>query len=216
MIKTKHLFLIFLPAILVVILAFWIRVVQYRPLYPEDQPPASTIAPAPIFIPVFPDDPILGEKNAGKTIIAFEDLACPRCQEQIQIFHELIRDYPGRVKVIIKALPVTRFPLSSVQAHAYGYCAREQNGFLVFSEKAIAHEGPLDPAALQALARAVDLDEARLTACLQSGRWEAYQKKVEELAAALGVTALPAVFVDQKLIQEPATIAGWKELLGLE
>ena len=216
MFKTSHLLLIFIPAILIAVLAFWIRAAQYRPLYPKEEPAAATTVPTAAFIPVFSDDPILGEKRAGITIIAFEDLACERCREEIKIFHELIRSYPGRVKVIVKALPVTRFPVSSVQAHAYAYCAREQNGFSVFTEKAIAHEGPFDPVALQTLARAVDLDEARLADCLQSGQPEAYQKKVEDLAASLGITALPAVFVDQKLIQEPATIDGWKELLGLE
>lgn len=217
MFKTWHLLIIFIPAIIVVALAFFIRVAQYRPLYPKTLPPTEIQAPAAssVFIPTFPDDPILGEKRAGKTIIAFEDLLCERCREQMKIFHELIADYPGRVKVIIKALPVTRFPFSSTQAHAYAYCANQQAAWPAFAQKVIAQEGLLDPAALKTLAQAVDLDETRLTTCLQSGQPETYQKKVEDLATTLGITAVPAVFVEQKLIQEPTTVQGWKELLGL-
>lgn len=217
MIKTTHLILIFIPAIIIVALAFFIRVVQYRPLYPKPAPATDVQTPAAssVFVPTFPDDPILGEKRAGKTIIAFEDLLCERCREQIKIYDELITAYPGRVKVIIKALPVTRFPFSSTQAHAYAYCANQQSTWSVFAKKVIAQEGPLDLNALQILAKAVDLDETRLTACLQSGQPEAYQKKVEELAESLGIRAVPAVFVENQLIQEPTTIEGWKELLGL-
>lgn len=213
MIKTSHLLSIFLPAIIIVTLAVFIRLVQYRLLTgePDTTPPAES----PTFVTTFPDDAILGDKRAGKTAVVFADLLCERCRAQLKILPELLRLYPGRVKFIVKLLPVTRFPLSSTLTHAYAYCAREQDKFLTFLTLLIATDDRLDVTALGRLAEESQLDSKALDACLNSDRPKNYEEKQKSLAESLLVTAVPAVFIDGQPITEPISIEGWGELLRL-
>ncbi|MEK7084106.1 MAG: thioredoxin domain-containing protein, partial [Patescibacteria group bacterium] len=127
MLKTRHIIFIFLPAILIAGFALFIQIVQYRSANEAENPETASIQ-----IPVFPDDPILGDKKAGITVIAFEDFGCPGCKDQSDIFNELLDKYPGKIKIIWKGLPVTRFPFSTRRTNEYAFCANRQGKFSAF------------------------------------------------------------------------------------
>jgi protein-disulfide isomerase len=215
MIKTKQLIIIFIPAIVVVFLFFIIRVVQYEPLYPKTPKQSKTEA-TPNFVPIYPEDPIIGQKQAGITIIAFEDLGCDHCKEQLSVFFDLVEKHPTRVKVIWKGLPITRFPVSSVTAHAYAICANKQNKFFEFVNTMLAPNTNLGLNNLAVAADQAGLDKTILTQCLASNIPVDYQAKTEALAQSLGLKGVPVTFIDnQRIATEPTSVDGWKELLGL-
>ena len=216
MIKTRHLVFVFVPAIAVVALVFFIRVAQYEPLYPDYSTPETDNPNSDnSFVPIFSDDPILGSKKAGKTIIAFEDLTCAACRQQMQIFRTLLEKHPNRIKIIWKGLPVSELPYPSAPAHAYAYCAGQQNKFAQFEKEISQTEGPYDSNTLIAIASQSDLDQGLLDICLNSGAPETYQEKTEELAKNVGVAALPTVFVDGEQIDAALTVTGWESFLKL-
>lgn len=214
--KTRYLLFIFLPAILIVAFALFIRLIQYEPLYPNyDKIREQTKNISALdFIPIFPEDPILGSKKAAKTIIAFEDLGCSRCTEQMKIFQELTNSYPNKIKVIWKGLSVTRFPQSSEDAHKYAYCANKQNMFAEF-ENLILESNSISPNSLLNISRQANLNETELSQCLSSGEYEIYNEKNEQLARSLGIGSVPTIFIDNQIIQDPLTIDGWKTILSI-
>src|SRR3989338_1742832 len=150
MLKTRHIFLVFLPALMVAAFVFFIRAIQYEPLSPKASETAEE--PQALQIPIFPDDPMLGDKKAPITLIAFEDAGCAACAEQHAMFQKLLETYPKKIKIIWKPLPVTLIPYPSGRAHEYAYCANQQEKFDVFVTLAFENQNDLSPVALNRLA----------------------------------------------------------------
>jgi len=69
MIPIKKILLIFIPAILVVSFGFFIEIIKYQPLFPKVKPQDNT--PQQFIIPLYPQDPIIGNAKSPITIIAF-------------------------------------------------------------------------------------------------------------------------------------------------
>jgi len=135
MIPTKKLLTIFVPALLVVSLAFFIQIIKYQPLFPKVAQQDNT--PKQFVIPLYPEDPIIGSPKAPITIIAFEDFSCESCNQQSAMLEDLINKYPNKFKVIWKGLPITEFPYSSITSEKYGYCANKQNKFIDFKSSLV-------------------------------------------------------------------------------
>lgn len=205
---------VFVPALLIAGIAVIIRVIQYEPLYPTVTPKTPTGTALPI--PIFSEDPILGNKKAPTTIIAFEDLGCEACKLQMDILQQLLELYPEKLKLIWKGLPTTRIPYPSDVAHRYAYCAHQQEKFVPFIKAAFAIAPNLSSTALEEIVTIVDMDKKRLTSCLESGTAETYLQNTADVAKALGVQAVPAFFVNNTQVTAPTTLGGWKQLLQLE
>lgn len=213
MLSTKKTFAIFIPAILLVSFALFIRIIQYEPLFPdikEDEQKTGEFV-----IPIFSEDPILGDKKSPITIIAFEDFSCPACKEQNTMLDTLIGSYPGKVKVIWKGLPVSEFPYSSQKAHAYAFCAHEQNKFGEFKRLAFTNSDNLSDTILDNIAQEIELNTDKLTSCLESNKPTLNTQTIQQIAQILNVQAIPTFFIDNKQIQTPKTQAEWKMLLNL-
>lgn len=218
MLKTKHIFFILLPAILIVSFFFFIRVIQYEPLYPKAEPakPSETRAAKKIIIPVSSEDPLVGSARAPTMLIIFEDFGCDRCKDVDAVLAKIVEQYPAKIKIIVKALPVARFPYRTDMAHDYGYCAREQGKYPSFARLAFANNTTLSPATLERLGREAGLDPATLAICLAGGKPKAYREKTLALAETLGIASVPAVFLNNEPINPPDSVEGWKEALGLK
>ena len=211
--KSKQLIFIFLPALFLSAFGLLVQVIRYEPLYPKEA--KKTDPKEELTIPIYDDDPILGEKSAPITLIVFEDLLCESCQEQMKLIETLLQRYPKKVKIIWKGLPVTRFPESSELAHQYAYCANEQKKFPEFSRTLIAEGTLSQQPALQSLAHTIDLNAKELGSCLSSGRPINYQEKIEALASWLNIQAVPAVFLNNTQIEPPSDLQGWITMLNL-
>ena len=211
--KIKNLIFLLIPAIAVAGFALFLSISQYEPTYAE---PASNQNKTEnvTFAAIFPEDPIMGNLKAPKTIVAFEDFGCGRCRDQMKTFNELLEKYPNQVKIIWKSLDVTRFPYSSELAHSYAYCANTQKKFTEFKNNLLTLEN-IDEDNLKTGATLTELDKSLLDNCLKSEEVKIYKEKNRQLATTLGVNTVPTIFIDNKAIQEPLTLEGWEALLSL-
>lgn len=214
MLKTRQLVFIFTPATLLVAVFLFVRVVQYQPLFPKEDktenPESETLS-----VPIFPDDPILGNKKAGIGIVAFEDFGCEACKEQTSIFEELISKYPDAIRIIWKGLPVTQFPHPTELAERYGYCANKQGMFDAFKNYAFNNSGNLSEASLEIISEEIKLNKEKLAECLESPAAANHIAQTKQIARILNIQAVPAIFVDGKQIDPPKNLEGWETLLGL-
>jgi len=214
MIKTKQLLVIFIPAILLVILVFFVRVLQYNPLTPSEAE-YEKIKPKEFNIPLDLEDPIMGSKKAGTTLVVFGDFSCPACQNQHQLLKELINKYPTKVKVIWKGVSRTIYPASTEIAHNYAYCANQQSKFNEFAETTFVNGDNLSKEVLDLITVKINLDAKKLTNCLASTNPTNYLQKNENLATLLNIQALPTIFFNNKQVQAPQLLEGWETLLKL-
>lgn len=210
--KTKQLLLIFVPAFLIAIITLFVRVVQYRPLdikvTAEEQAQATTV-------PLLPEDPILGNKKAPITLIAFEDFSCEGCEAQTKLLDEVVQRFPNKLKIVWKGSPVSKFPYDSRPAHIYSYCMNEQGKFSEWKKLAFTNSRNLSAALLPTLRDQIPINIKKFEACLNSTAPEDYIKKTEEIAQSLNIQSVPTFFVDDKQIQPPQTVEGWITLLQL-
>lgn len=215
MISTKKTLIIFLPAILIVAVGLFIRIIQYEPLFP-DRPDETDSQNTDVFtIPIYPEDPILGDKKSPITIVAFEDFSCPACKEQSYIFDQLQTEYPNKIKIIWKGLPVSTFPYPSERAHAYAYCAQQQDKFEAFKQYAFTNNDSLSDPILANIAENIELKNSKLENCLNSLAPEQYIEKTKTIAQLLNIQSVPTFFIDNIQIDHPTTIEGWKNYLNL-
>lgn len=213
MLKTRHIIFLLVPAILIVGAIFAVLVLRYEPLYPDTSKYQEVVDS--FVIPLIPDDPILGDKRAPKTVIIFEDLACSACRTQSDLLHSLVEQYPKDVKVIWKMLSVTQFPYSTRAAHAYAYCANKQSAFDTFATLAFANSTNLSSATLQAIVDQMDINIPAFDACIASEDAALYLDTTENIARALNIQSVPAVFVNNEQVQTPRILDEWKTILQL-
>ncbi|PIT86837.1 MAG: hypothetical protein COU33_00945 [Candidatus Magasanikbacteria bacterium CG10_big_fil_rev_8_21_14_0_10_43_6] len=213
--QTKHLLLIFVPALIIVGTALFVRVIQYKPLYPT-QEQLTEYNDNSLHIPILAGDPILGNKKAPITIIAFEDFACPACKTQSDILKQLLEKHPNDVKLIWKGLPVTTFPHNSRESHLASFCAHEQGLFEPFKDFAFANSDNLSSSIVQAIIEQLpNVDSQGMTTCLTSDRPETYILQTEQIATDIGIQTVPTIFVNNKQVTPPTTLGGWEVSLGL-
>lgn len=214
MISNKKLLSIFIPAILIVSIGLFIQIIKYQPLFPK----IKEIDPATqnqFVIPLYPEDPIMGNTKAPITIIAFEDFSCAACSQQNSTLENLIERHPNKFKVIWKGLPVTEFPFPSLEAQKYAYCANEQKKFYEFKENAFANSLNLSENILQTITSEIELDEKKLSKCLNAPEVSNYINNTKQIAQILNIQAVPAFFIDNKQIKNPSSDYQWEDLLGL-
>ena len=121
----------------------------------------------------------------------------------------------GKVKIIWKGLPVSQFPYPSKLVHTYAYCANKQGKFEGFKNYAFTNFANLSEASLEHIAEEIELDNKKLTECLEASETELYIENTKQIAQILNIQAVPTFFINNRQINQPSTQDGWKTLLNL-
>ncbi len=213
--KLKQLLLIFIPAFCLMALILFIRIVQYEPLYSTPKNQSENTSEEKSSIPIFPEDPILGDKKAASNVLIFADFGCEHCKSDYDIIKELITQYPKKVKVIWKGLPVTKFPYNSEPAHRVAFCAQKQGKFEPLADVFFENQTSLSPENIQTFATQVGLNQTELATCVEAADTTSYIQKNKDLARLLNIQAVPAVFLNNNQIPTPQSLEEWKTVLSL-
>ncbi len=158
------------------------------------------IAANAIFIPNSDSEQTLGNPGSAITIVEFVDLGCKRCLP----FHSAIKDFvdkhPQDIRLVWKDDVKPGFFSDFTLAHQAAYCAGKQNKFWEFIDAALANKNNLAEAGLKKIALDLRIDVEQFWQCANS--YEARQAIAAsgQLADQLGIRSLPAIFVNNKLI----------------
>lgn len=129
------------------------------------------------------------------TVVEFLDFQCPACRAQHARFAAVLPDYGGRVRVVLKHLPLPQHPFAEPAARAH-VCAERQGAA---SGKAMADAlfavGRPDAGTLPALVARLGLDAGRFAACLESPATSRRLRRDRADAEAAGVAALPTFWI---------------------
>lgn len=215
MLKTRHLLFIFVPALLLAAFILFIRIAQYEPLYPKETMQTNKLEQNQV-VPIYPEDPVIGNRSATSTIITFSDFGCAKCKSEMKTLAELMGKYPNKFKIVWKGLPIQRFPYSTDAAHQYAYCANQQRKFLEFTDQAFINIDDLSEANIKNFVTKIPLDDVKLKNCLNSELSKSYVEKNRQLALGLGIQVVPTVFVNNQQIQTPTLIEEWESVLNLK
>lgn len=148
------------------------------------------------------DGRAIGPANAPATLVVYEDFQCPACDAfTTQMEPQLVRDYvtDGKLRIVYKDFLI--IGPESLDAAVAARCAGDQGLFWPYHDYLFANQkgenkGAFKRDRLIAIGRAVGVDEAAFTACLDTqAPAQATQAETNEGRAA-GVDATPTMFLN--------------------
>jgi len=144
-------------------------------------PPTSAIQ-----VKIDGTDPILGDENAGISIVEFSDFQCPFCQ---RAYTGAVADFKksdyfknGEVNLVYKQFPLNSIHPQAQKAAEASECANRQGKFWEYHDKLFENQQSLDINSLKTYASQVGLDNGKFNTCLD--RDEAAAKVASDLKQA--------------------------------
>ena len=157
-----------------------------------------------------------GDPKAPVTIVEFSDFQCPFCQRVQPTLLELLARYPGKVRIAYRDYPLAQIHQRARKAAEASRCAGEQGKFWQYHDLLYADTSKLADADLSAHAKALDLDEARFAACLESGRYGAAVDADQKLGVNAGVNGTPAFLVNGVILEGAQPFSAFEKVIESE
>jgi protein-disulfide isomerase len=133
--------------------------------------------------------------SAPVTIIEFFDYQCPFCLNTNPALTEAIKNHPGKVRLMLKHLPLPIHPDSAL-AHQAALAAGEQGRFWEMHDLLFANQGKLKLTDLLHYAQQLHLDVPTFQKALQSGRFRHVIDDDGAVARGLGISSTPTFFIN--------------------
>ena len=152
---------------------------------------------------IFSTDPYLGKSNAKVTLVIFTDFECEYCRAEVPILKSLMASNQNSVKLVYKDYPLS-IHKNARRAAEIARCAQDQGGgqgkFWAMHDQLFQNQDTLGALDLEKISKDVDIDSAKLKACLDS---QAAAKRIDDNIAEgqrLNVTETPTLFVNERRI----------------
>jgi protein-disulfide isomerase len=143
--------------------------------------------------------PILGAKEAPVTIVEFYDVQCPYCIREYPKLKEILKAYPGKVRLVLKHFPLS-FHKKALPAHAaleFVYQEKGLDTFWKMHDMIVANPRKLEVTDLRGYAEKLGLNLTKFDAVM------ADKNKINELvksdmaeASKYGVRGTPTVLIN--------------------
>jgi protein-disulfide isomerase len=159
-------------------------------------------APEPPVYQIATDDqPVLGIASAPVTIVEFTDYQCPSCAATQPVIEKLVKEYDGRVRLVVRDFPLEQHANAFKAAEA-AEAAREQGKYWEYVAVLFRNQSKLDVAMLKEYAGQLALDRQKFDAALDSGKFsDRVQRDVRD-GLKLGVGGTPTLFVNGRRVAD--------------
>jgi len=144
------------------------------------------------------DTPSRGPATAQVTLLEYADYECPYCQQIQPAVNKLEQTFKGTVAFAYRDYPLPMHANAEKAAEA-SQCARRQGKYWEYHDQ-LTSTKQLDPAALKAHARTLNLDTAAFDKCLDTGETADVVKASADEAVKLGLQGTPSFFVNGRAI----------------
>jgi protein-disulfide isomerase len=176
-----------------------------EPLFPSQAAPSG--GPQPQAAPTSPgagpqrgDLPgRYGNPHATIELVVFNDFECPFCSRLEGTFEALHERYPSQLEVHFRDYPLSMHTHAR-DAHMAARCAHDQGRFWAMHDQLFANQRALERDDLIGYARALGLNTAPFTRCLEEGHHAVAIDRDIAAAKAASVTGTPATFVNGTLV----------------
>jgi protein-disulfide isomerase len=137
-----------------------------------------------------------GDPNALVTIVEFADYQCPYCKQTETTLNNLLRKYPGQVKLAFRDFPLASIHPYAEEAAEAARCAGKQGKFWEFHDALFANQAKLDDPQLKATAQTLGLDKNAFQSCLASGEYNLQVLRDQEEGRKAGISSTPGFFIN--------------------
>ncbi|MEJ7729450.1 MAG: thioredoxin domain-containing protein [Polyangiaceae bacterium] len=161
--------------------------------------------------------PSRGAKNARVVIQMFSDLQCPFCAKVEPTLDDLLREFPGQVRIVFRHLPLPFHTHAAAAAEAAEEAFRQKGdkGFwamadLIFEDQSAS---ALSRAGLADKARKLKLDVAAFDAALDTGRHRPKLEADRKVAAEAGFSGTPGFAIGDYFLGGAQPLANFRRLV---
>ncbi|MCA9662376.1 MAG: thioredoxin domain-containing protein [Myxococcales bacterium] len=176
---------------------------------------APAIAPETRYrVELFPDDHGIGGDAPLVTVVLYADYACPPCARTWSVLENLGEDYGDDLRIVVRSLSAPGFAPGEEAAEAV-MAAGDQGAFWALHRRFFS-EPPMDRRAIEAHAKALNLDLGRLADDLDTGAFAGARLRHRRQALELGVAFGPVAFVNGRPVVGFHDEASWHALIDAE
>ena len=175
---------------------------------PERKVVAASVLPA----------PFRGTANAKVVIQEFSDFQCPFCSRVEPTIDQLLKDYPGKVKVIWRNLPLPFHQDAPLAAEAAreAFTQKGNDGFSKMRELLLKHQKDPDGLKrpqLESYAAQVGLDPQKFAKALDDGTHKAAIADDTKAAGDAGISGTPAFVIGPYSLSGAQPLVKFKKLV---
>ena len=142
--------------------------------------------------------PSKGSPQATVVMVEFTDFQCPYCASyRASIFPQIENDYikTGKIRYIVKNLPLQQIHPQAYQAAIAAMCAADQGRFWEMHDRLFAHQRQLNPEQLEKYAAEAGVDKGKFKSCVASRAPEALIREDMGEASQARVGGTPAFMI---------------------
>jgi len=162
-------------------------------------------------------DPVLGSDQALVTLVLFAEYQCPFCAKLWPSISELVKKYPGTLRVVFKHNPLS-FHERAEPAAVAAACAFEQgnDAFWKLSDVLFRNQRNLEDADLERYAQEAGVVMRRWRACVEGGQVADKVAADQELAAKVTARGTPNAFINGRKLTGAKPIEEFEALIDEE
>ncbi|SEU24301.1 Protein-disulfide isomerase [Stigmatella erecta] len=177
--------------------------------------PQRPLVSSTVFKVPLEDSPTQGPADALVTLVEFTDFQCPFCSRASASVKQVMEDYQGQLRVVIKQHPLA-FHARARPAALAALAAHEQGKFFEYHDKLFANQKALDDASLETYAKEVGLDIKRWKKSLADPKLAQAVDRDTALAVSLGAGGTPGFFVNGRFFSGAQPIEVFRAVIEEE
>jgi len=156
--------------------------------------------------------PTMGPDDAAITIVEFSDFQCPFCNRVVPTMKQVLKAYPGKVRVAFRQHPLP-FHKNAMSAAKASLAAHEQGKFWEFHDKLFENQRNLDEANIKKMAKDLGLDVAKFEKSWKSTKFDAQIQEDMKWARANQASGTPAFFVNGVYVKGAKPFGYFKQVI---
>jgi protein-disulfide isomerase len=156
--------------------------------------------------------PVRGAPEAPVTIVEFSDFQCPFCAAVRPTLEQLLREYPGQVRLVFKHFPL-EFHENAPLAHQAALAAGEQGKFWEMHDQIFANQRAMKRDDLIRTARDLGLNMDRFVADIDSSRFISVVDADKEEGARIGVNGTPSFVINGRFLEGARPLADFRKII---
>lgn len=149
------------------------------------------------------------------TVVEYSEFQCPFCTKVLPTVQQLMSEYKGKVRWIVRDFPLG-FHKRARPAAAAAHCAKDQGKYWQMYEELFANQKKLEDDDLQKHAKAIKLDMKKFNSCLKKPSTMAAVETNFRSGEALGVTGTPAFFINGRRLSGALPYGEFKKVFDDE
>ena len=159
--------------------------------------------------------PFRGAANAKVVIQQVSEFQCPFCKRVEPTMDELLKAYPGKIKIVWrdKPLPMHKHAPLAAEAAREAHAQKGNDGFAKMQKLLFDNQQALERSDLDGYAKTIGLDMNRFARALDGRTHRATVEADQEATADAGVSGTPAFFIGPYFISGAQPLPKFRKLV---